>query len=73
MRRRRRGLVKLLDKVKQVIVYTDMLDELGELKEIELHRVAVGADTDRFRTKAPEHCEPTRTMSPCRRFAATVN
>lgn len=55
MRRRLRGLVKLLDKVKQVMVYTDMVDELGELKEIELHRVAVGVDADRFRAKAREY------------------
>ena len=55
MRRRLRGLVKLLDKKTQVMVYTDMVDELGELKEIELHRVAVGVDDDRFRAKAREY------------------
>ena len=64
---------KLLDKVKQVIVYTDMLDELGELRELELHRVAIGVDPERFRAKAREYCETTWTKSPCRRRAATVS
>lgn len=34
MRRRLRALVKLLAKTKQVIVYTGIPDEVGELKEI---------------------------------------
>jgi hypothetical protein len=50
-----------------------MLDELGELRELELHRVAIGVDPERFRAKAREYCETTWTKSPCRRRAATVS
>src|ERR1035437_2792874 len=55
MRRRLRALVKLLAKTKQAIVYTDIPDEVGELKEIDPHRVAVGVDADRFRAKARQY------------------
>ena len=57
MRRRLRALVKLLAKTKQVIVYTDIPDEVGELKAIDLHRVAVGVDADRFRAKARQYLQ----------------
>jgi type I restriction enzyme, R subunit len=57
MRRRLRALVKLLEKTKQVSVYIDIVDEVGELKEIDLHRVAVGVDEDRFRAKARQYLQ----------------
>ena len=57
MRRRLRGLVKLLAKTKRVIVYTDITDELGDMKEIDLHRVAVGVDADRFRANARQYLQ----------------
>ncbi len=55
MRRRLRGLVKLLERAKQAKVYTDFADQLGELTEIELTRAAVAVDVDRFRAKAREY------------------
>lgn len=57
MRRRLRALVKLLAKSKQVIVSNDIADEVGELKEIDPHRVAVGVDADRFRAKARQYLQ----------------
>jgi type I restriction enzyme R subunit len=52
-RRRIRGLVRLLEKRKRVVVYTDFIDDLGEVEEIALHRGgAAGTDFDRFRQKA---------------------
>jgi type I restriction enzyme R subunit len=55
MRRRIRGLVKLLERAKQAKVYTDFADELGEMTEIKLGRAAVAVDVDRFRAKAREY------------------
>ena len=53
MRRRLRGLVRLVDdKAKRKIVYTDFEDELGELTEIELKGMPQGTDEERFRQKA---------------------
>ncbi|MDX6369347.1 MAG: type restriction enzyme subunit [Gaiellaceae bacterium] len=51
-RRRVRGLVRLLEKRKRVVVYTDFVDELGEVEEIELRGVTTGTDFERFREKA---------------------
>jgi len=51
-RRRVRGLVRLLDRRKRAFVYTDFVDELGEVAEIELRGVSVGTDFERFREKA---------------------
>jgi type I restriction enzyme R subunit len=52
-RRRIRGLVRLLEKRKRMVVYTDFIDDLGEVEEIALHRGgAAGTDFDRFRQKA---------------------
>jgi len=52
LRRRVRGLVKLIEKSKRTIVYTDLQDELGELSEVVLRGVNVGTDFERFRAKA---------------------
>ena len=51
-RRRIRGLVKLLDKRKRAIVYTDFTDDLGDITEIELSGIRRGTDYERFREKA---------------------
>lgn len=51
-RRRVRGLVRLLEKRKRVVVYTDFVDELGEVEEVALRRGTAGADFERFRDKA---------------------
>lgn len=51
-RRRVRGLVRLLEKRRRVVVYTDFVDELGEVDEIVLAGVTVSTAFDRFRAKA---------------------
>jgi type I restriction enzyme R subunit len=52
-RRRIRGLVRLLEKRKRVVVYTDFIDDLGKVEEVALHRGgAAGTDFERFRQKA---------------------
>jgi type I restriction enzyme, R subunit len=51
-RRRVRGLVRLLDRRKRVVVYTDFADELGEVTEVQLRGVSIGTDFERFREKA---------------------
>lgn len=51
-RRHVRGLVKLLEKRKRAIVYTDFVDDLGAVQEIELRGIRIGTDYERFREKA---------------------
>ena len=51
-RRRIRGLVHLLEKRKRVIVYTDFVDEIGELAEVDMRGISVATDEERFRQKA---------------------
>ncbi len=51
-RRRVRGLVRLLEKRRRVVVYTDFEDDLGTLEEVELAGVATGGGYERFREKA---------------------
>ncbi len=51
-RRRVRGLVKLLEKRKRAIIYTDLTDQLGDIREIELSGIRQGTDYERFRAKA---------------------
>jgi type I restriction enzyme R subunit len=51
-RRRVRGLVRLLERRKRAIVYTDFTDELGGVDEIGLGEWLVGTDFERFREKA---------------------
>ncbi len=50
-RRRVRGLVRLLEKRKRAVIYTDFLDELGRVEEVVLRGVPTGADYARFREK----------------------
>ncbi len=51
MRRRLRGLVRLIPKIRRAVVYTDFEDELGELTEAELRGVTLGTNRSRFETK----------------------
>jgi type I restriction enzyme, R subunit len=51
-RRRIRGLVKLLEKRKRAVVYTDFTDELGEIEEVELRGLPAGTNYERFLEKA---------------------
>jgi type I restriction enzyme, R subunit len=50
-RRRIRGLVRLLDERKRATVYTDFVDELGEVEEVELRGVHPEIDQARFRER----------------------
>jgi type I restriction enzyme R subunit len=51
MRRRIRSLVKLIEKTKRNIVYTDFEDELGDLTAASLSGMDIGADLTRFEQK----------------------
>jgi type I restriction enzyme R subunit len=51
MRRRLRSLIKLIEKTRRNIVYTDFEDELGELTVAQLQGTAIGADLTRFEQK----------------------
>ena len=51
-RRRVRGLVKLLEKRKRAVVYTDFVDDLGDVEEVELRGIRIGTNYERFREKA---------------------
>ena len=51
-RKRLRALVKLIEKSKRNIIYTDFKDELGEGTTIELPEVGTGMNFERFREKA---------------------
>ena len=51
MRLRLRALVRLVDKTKQAIVYTDFEDSLGEFEPAEVRIMTPGVDRERFREK----------------------
>jgi type I restriction enzyme, R subunit len=52
MRKKLRALVKLIEKGKKNIVYTDFEDELGTETRIELPDIGTGMDLAKFRVKA---------------------
>jgi type I restriction enzyme, R subunit len=52
VRRRLRGLIKLIEIQRRIIVYSDFEDEIGEGDAIEVVGVPAGTDMDRFRAKA---------------------
>ncbi|MEV7067466.1 DEAD/DEAH box helicase family protein [Streptomyces collinus] len=53
MRRRMRRLARLTDpKVKRNVVYTDFIDELGDITEAEIQGMPQGTDEQRFKQKA---------------------
>lgn len=51
-RRRIRDLVRLLERRRRAIVYTDFVDSLGEIVDVDLVGLEVGTDFERFREKA---------------------
>ena len=51
MRKRVRGLVRLIPKARRGIVYSDFEDELGELTETELNGLDIGGGWNRFELK----------------------
>jgi type I restriction enzyme, R subunit len=50
-RRRMRGLVHLLEKRKRAIIYTDFVDDLGELAEVDMRGIRVATDASGFARK----------------------
>ncbi|MEV6797017.1 DEAD/DEAH box helicase family protein [Micromonospora rifamycinica] len=52
IRRRLRGLVRLISRTRRAIVYTDFADELGELSDVTLNDIRIGTNFERFRAKA---------------------
>ena len=52
MRKKLRALVKLIEKAKKIVVYTDFKDELGDETPIDLPQVGTGMDLAKFREKA---------------------
>ncbi|WP_137890932.1 DEAD/DEAH box helicase family protein [Ramlibacter sp. 2FC] len=51
-RRKLRALIKLLEKARRKVVYTDFADELGEVSEVSLPLSGSAGDFERFRLKA---------------------
>jgi type I restriction enzyme R subunit len=51
MRRRVRGLVKLIEKTRRGVVYSDFEDQLGDLTESTLRGIALGTNRNRFEAK----------------------
>ncbi len=52
VRKRLRNLIKLIEKTKRKIVYTDFVDEIGAPIGVELPGISVGMAFERFKTKA---------------------
>jgi type I restriction enzyme R subunit len=51
LRRRVRGLVKLIDKASRRVVYTDFADQIGDVTELTMSGLAVNSDFQRFQAK----------------------
>lgn len=51
-RRHLRGLIKLLEKIRRKVVYTDFEDQVGETSEVALQLGGSAGDFERFRLKA---------------------
>ncbi|MDV6274630.1 DEAD/DEAH box helicase family protein [Rhodococcus erythropolis] len=54
-RRELRSIVRLLEKKKAVIVYTDFEDTLGDVVEIDMPTLHSGTDVERFRAKVKDY------------------
>jgi len=52
VRKKLRALVKLIEKAKKIVVYTDFEDELGDETTIDLPQVGNGMDLAKFKEKA---------------------
>ena len=51
-RRKLRSLIRLIEKRKRAVVYTDLADQLGEIEDLEMPEIATVMDFERFRAKA---------------------
>jgi type I restriction enzyme R subunit len=51
MRRRVRGLVRLIERTRRNVVYTDFEDQLGDVTAVDLRGVSLGMDKGRFEAK----------------------
>ena len=55
VRKKLRGLVRLIEKAKQAVIYTNFEDEMGEVIEVEETQAAYGGiNLERFRQKTTE-------------------
>lgn len=54
-RRELRSLVRLLEKKKAAIVYTDFADTLGDIVEIDMPTLHSGTDVERFKAKVKDY------------------
>ena len=52
VRKKLRALIKLIEKAKKIVVYTDFEDELGDGTVVDLPQVGTGMDLAKFREKA---------------------
>jgi len=55
VRRQLRMLIKLIEKRKRAIIYTDFEDELGDATTVTLPTVSTGIDFDRFKAKTMDY------------------
>lgn len=70
-RRKLRALVKLIEKGRKYIVYTDFVDEMREQTTIELPGVATGMNLAKFKDKARQFLPRARATSHCNACAGT--
>jgi type I restriction enzyme, R subunit len=68
MRKRLRGLVKLLPRVRRGVVYTDFEDELGELSLPELRGVPLGPNKTRFEARVRTYVRSHANQSVVRKI-----
>ena len=57
VRRKLRGLIKLIEFKRRPIIYTDFADEIGNATPIEVSGIPIGTDMDRFRAKVRQFLE----------------
>jgi type I restriction enzyme R subunit len=55
MRRRLRSLIKLIERSRRNVVYTDYQDQVGNLVETKLRGIALGTNRSRFEAKVRTH------------------
>ncbi|MFZ2174920.1 MAG: type I restriction-modification enzyme R subunit C-terminal domain-containing protein, partial [Rhodococcus sp. (in: high G+C Gram-positive bacteria)] len=55
VRRKIRNLVGLLEKSKRAIIYTDFVDTLGDVEEVDMPQLMTATDTDRFNAKVRDY------------------
>ena len=72
VRKRLRTLVKLIEKTKKKIVYTDFEDERGQETLVNLPEVSPGMDYERFRSKAQQFVRAHDTHLSIRKLRRNV-